>query len=296
MYDFNKVQMLFSEITPNVRYVQHVQLSAKMPSLPKMIYDHRITYISGGKGTIILEDTPFPCTYGDLLFWGPAVKYEIHRIASDPLELLNIHFDFSALHKDKTFNPPQVFMDNFIPDFVTEKVNFPDNSCFNSFFHIKNYFQAETLLFKLHEEYKLQKLHYNQYINGAFLSFLATLSRHMSTKKDSRSTHRNNIDPILEFIHQHCHEVLDNKRIGNQFNFHPNYINRLMVTNTGLSLHQYVLKIKIHRALELLTNTNLPITEVSDSLGFNDTSHFYKAFKMKIGASPLEVRNTGIGK
>ena len=67
------------------------------------------------------------------------------------------------------------------------------------------------------------------------------------------------------------------------------YIRHFEALN-GKTLNQYLTKIRIKNASDLLLNTNLTITEISMRCGFFDSSHFSKIFKKYKGKLPLQYR------
>jgi AraC-like DNA-binding protein len=290
MSTIKTTKMSFNDIIPNVRYVQHITLHPEVPPFHKMLYDHRITYVCGGKGSIEVEDIPYSCKKGDLFYWGPEVKYAVHRDTVDPLTLLNIHFDFTPFHKDKKFAPPAVLIQNFIPEMITEKIEFSDMTELNCPFHIMDYYQGESGLLQIIEEYKMKKIFYLQNINGMLLSFLISLARYLSVEKNKKKDSHKIAEQVINYIHAHYNEPLTNSDISKVFNFHPNYINRLIHSYTGISLHQYVLNVKLHKASEMLHSSSVSITKIAQELGFSDISHFSKAFKNKLGYNPTEIR------
>lgn len=60
---------------------------------------------------------------------------------------------------------------------------------------------------------------------------------------------------------------------------------------TGLSPVEFVRDIRLKRAAQLVTDSNLLIKEISYITGFTDTKYFGKCFKAKYGVTPLEYRN-----
>lgn len=58
----------------------------------------------------------------------------------------------------------------------------------------------------------------------------------------------------------------------------------------GESPVQYHLNRRMDRARELLTGSDLPVRQISDSLGFKNQNHFSALFKRKTGVSPLNYR------
>lgn len=60
----------------------------------------------------------------------------------------------------------------------------------------------------------------------------------------------------------------------------------------GVSPKRLIMDIRIEKAKELLQKRGNSITDVAFSTGFTDSSHFSKCFKMIVGSSPKEYRNT----
>jgi len=70
----------------------------------------------------------------------------------------------------------------------------------------------------------------------------------------------------------------------------PYHFSRRFKRSTGLSPHQYVVRKRVERAKELLTNTELTLFEVAISVGFSDQSHLAKHTKRLLGVSPKYLR------
>ncbi len=60
---------------------------------------------------------------------------------------------------------------------------------------------------------------------------------------------------------------------------------------TGLTPHQYVLRVRIERAKLQLENRTLSIAEVSRLSGFRTQEHFTKVFRKMVGVTPREFRS-----
>ena len=58
----------------------------------------------------------------------------------------------------------------------------------------------------------------------------------------------------------------------------------------GISYRDLVLKTRIDRARELLTQTKLPVTQIAMEVGYSDNAHFTRAFRGLTGMSPREAR------
>ncbi len=69
----------------------------------------------------------------------------------------------------------------------------------------------------------------------------------------------------------------------------PFHLARLFRAETGLTLHAYVQRLRLHRSLELLT-AGKPTVEIAVDLGFASRAHFSASFKRLFGVSPSEFR------
>jgi AraC-like DNA-binding protein len=58
----------------------------------------------------------------------------------------------------------------------------------------------------------------------------------------------------------------------------------------GCSAIDFVIRLRMHRALLLLRNRNLPVAEVAAAVGYEDIHHFSKLFRRRHGASPRAMR------
>ncbi|WP_297091752.1 helix-turn-helix domain-containing protein [uncultured Draconibacterium sp.] len=65
---------------------------------------------------------------------------------------------------------------------------------------------------------------------------------------------------------------------------------RKIKTHTQLSASQFIRKVRVTKALELLQQNSLTVAEVSYQVGFSNTSYFIKCFRDEFAYSPGEIR------
>jgi AraC-like DNA-binding protein len=70
-----------------------------------------------------------------------------------------------------------------------------------------------------------------------------------------------------------------------------NHFVLLFTKATGLTPHQYVLRVRIDRAKLYLKDEALSIAEVSSLTGFRTQEHFTKVFRKTVGVTPREFRS-----
>ena len=91
---------------------------------------------------------------------------------------------------------------------------------------------------------------------------------------------------ILDYVSKYFASKLTNKSIAEVFHYHPNYVNQIIKEKTGMSLHQYMLRLRLLNAADLLLHTEIPINEVAHLSGFSDAGYFSHYFKKCYGCSP----------
>lgn len=64
------------------------------------------------------------------------------------------------------------------------------------------------------------------------------------------------------------------------------YIGRLFKAETGVSINQYYMKLKVNQAINLLHTSELNISQISDRLNYPNPYYFSKVFKKITGMSP----------
>ena len=98
------------------------------------------------------------------------------------------------------------------------------------------------------------------------------------------------MDKVIDYLGRHYSEDISNGSLGERFGYHPNYLNQLFVRYTGKSLYKYLQDLRILKAVDLLQETDLPVSEVAISVGFKDIPHFSRYFKQKTGYNPTDFR------
>ncbi|MDF1573387.1 MAG: AraC family transcriptional regulator [Bacteroidales bacterium] len=101
---------------------------------------------------------------------------------------------------------------------------------------------------------------------------------------------RSVIEDVRFLLRKNVEENIDFEKIAVERNVGYSYFRKMFKRYTGISPKQYHLQLKIIRAKELLINTNLPIKEIADILGFQSTYYFSRVFKDKTGRTPSQLR------
>ena len=94
------------------------------------------------------------------------------------------------------------------------------------------------------------------------------------------------ISKTTRYISMHYPEKLTVKNLARQISLDLDYFGHLFKRETGMTVHQYITKIRVRNAENMLQSGNFKVQEVADHCGFSDTFHFYKSFKALRGFPP----------
>ncbi len=82
------------------------------------------------------------------------------------------------------------------------------------------------------------------------------------------------------------------KDVAEHIHLNPEYFSKLFKKEMGENVKNYMLRIKVDAAKDMLENTNIPVSIVSLELGYSNFSHFTQMFKKHEGITPSEYRKT----
>lgn len=101
------------------------------------------------------------------------------------------------------------------------------------------------------------------------------------------------LQPAIEYIENHPEEKITLSKMASLCKVSDSYFSKLFAKENIGSLSNYVNLTKFKRAKKLLLETDLPIRNIADDLGFDDCSYFIKVFKRETGMTPGDFRNNG---
>ncbi|WP_059050140.1 response regulator transcription factor [Paenibacillus senegalimassiliensis] len=99
-----------------------------------------------------------------------------------------------------------------------------------------------------------------------------------------------NVDDIKAYIENHYFEDIKISMFTEKYFLSREYLMKLFKQQYGHGIHEYVQKVRMEKATELLNDSSLKIQEISEMLGYKDKNYFSKAFRNYYDLSPSEYR------
>ncbi len=81
--------------------------------------------------------------------------------------------------------------------------------------------------------------------------------------------------------------------ISEKLGLHPNYFSSLFKNRTGQTFSDYLRSVRVKKAMELMSTTNLKVYEIACQVGYNDNAQFYRAFRQVTGVPPGQFKRHG---
>ncbi len=96
---------------------------------------------------------------------------------------------------------------------------------------------------------------------------------------------------ILSILHTRYTKKITVCEIANECHYSPSFISRYFKKKSGVTVNEYLKKIRMEKAEHLLLNTEMRIEDVAASVGFSDTNYFISFFSAHYGKPPKQYRN-----
>lgn len=280
--------MLFNQINPYVRFARYLIID-KDSYFPEYIpLDARLFYTISGEGIIETEGREYKMIRGSLLIINSGISYHLITPSEKQVCYLALNFDYTYKNHNIKIPVPPAVKEDFQKEQIIEHAEFQDEVQFNNHVFLYNMIEIENNLIYIQQEYSRKILYFEEQIKNSMSNLLIEAARRC--KSQILLGGDSNMDKILNYIHENYKKELTNKIIGQKFGFHPNYISNMVKLYTGLSLKQYILHIKILKAVEYLHAGNYPINEIAERCGFSSICYFSKYFKKVTGKTPTEYK------
>lgn len=109
-------------------------------------------------------------------------------------------------------------------------------------------------------------------------------------EQQDQHPNRRSMKEILDYVKEHCAEALTLNDVAQTFNFNYSYLSSYFSSNSREGFSEYLNRVRIQRAEELLRDEDIPVSKVCGLVGYGDHSYFCKVFKKFTGKTPSEFR------
>ena len=99
----------------------------------------------------------------------------------------------------------------------------------------------------------------------------------------------------VRYMEKHyCDPGMDMETLYGMSFISASSLQRAFIKSLAMSPKQYLIQLRMNRALELLTKNELSVKEISFACGFTDEKYFSRAFRKRYGYPPSQLKNNMI--
>lgn len=142
----------------------------------------------------------------------------------------------------------------------------------------------QTLL-KLHQDTAKQQITDAYYASAKAYEFIMECYRFIKNVETSNKECTLHITKALSFIHTHYNDPITLDEIAAVSGLSKYYFIKQFQNQLNMTPVQYLTKIRIQKAVELLRSTNLSITDIASQVGYENANYFNKVFHKLVGVS-----------
>lgn len=197
--------------------------------------------------------------------------------AEDAIKIINNLFDFLE-QQGKIYSPASVI------DSVWMLLTYTVTALNLSYYNVNNLYAGEYNSIYSHVNRIRSLSHLRKYICSVCIDLIRINPLYSKEQREDC------IAIAQEYVNEHYSSYISLDMIAKSVFLSPTYFSELFKKRTGLNYIEYVTKIRMNKACELLKNSDLKIYEISEQVGYSDTKYFAKLFKKAFNFTPKEYR------
>ena len=106
----------------------------------------------------------------------------------------------------------------------------------------------------------------------------------------TRNSTKLNLDTVREFVKESYARGITLEETAAHFYVTKEYLSKVFKMKFGEGFTEYVTKLRMERALRLMSEYDIAIKDIGPAVGYFDTAHFYRVFKKHFGFTPGQMR------
>lgn len=239
-----------------------------------------------GRGRHIVGDRSYEVSGGDVFVIPPGVKHEF--IGLEAAHHWNVMFHTAAFGTEKEAIEA---LPGYRALFVLEP-SLRQRRSLEYRFHLDadRLDTVGCLFVRMAQEHRLRPPGYRIMLPGLFRELIIVLARSYDEQDQSQTRQVLRISRAIGFIEKHYADPIGLDSICRAAAVSRPTMNRHFREIMDTSPCQYLMRFRIHKAADLLRETDINVTQIAFAVGFNDGNHFSSSFSRLMGHSPRAFR------
>lgn len=277
--------MLIEQLNPillKCSFYDGYQMIEEKQTSPRKVYDYEIEYFITSGGGVVCDGVYYATNNGDIIVRKPGTI----TFAVQPVKTFLLCLDFCGnISKQEgyvTGTPDKMhpildsFYFNDVPTYIESEKN--EN--------------AALLIQKIHECFIYNSDYDKIALKANLLLLINELYYRTHTASKRTSIYNKKIRNSVGYIAENFSEELDVAKLIEQSGLSKAHFHKLFKDCTTYTPIQYITKIRLEKAQNLLLTSSSEISQIASLCGYDNPIYFSQVFKKNIGISPREFRQT----
>ena len=259
----------------------------------RVIFDYELMYLKKGQASIMIGDQLYHATPGDLFLFRPKQPHAIYVSPNEEMIQPHIHFDLQYYDNraivpvsydglsDMTAEQLSYFREDILDQFF---------SPFPSYLRPHNGLYIEQLLFDIIHATDNPRPFNDVYLQHAFLKLWEQVLMEASYTSRDYAKKESAAVLIKQLIERNDSRALTLDEITQALHFSKSYIARVFQESYGISPLNYHTTLRVQKAKRMIQFTNMSLSQIAVSVGFESLQNFSRVFKKLDGCPPSNYR------
>lgn len=253
--------------------------------------EYEIYLLLGGRRQIFYDNRAYIAEAGSLILVDSGQIHMSHSVTNDPYkqyERIILYID-----QDKIQQFDAMFPDLKMGEFMHEHFGI---YALSVDMQRRMTYMFRTIMRELDEQLPRSQTAINLEIISTFINFwrestpVSYLQDKENAMKGGREGKYATVYAVSDYVSTHFCEEITLDELANRFFISKYYLSRSFREVTGFGIREYVNILRVQKAQSMLLETNLSVSEIAETLGFDSITYFERIFKRHLAVSPVQFR------
>lgn len=238
-------------------------------SRPKGRKDYQLLYIAAGQGHFFINGQERVVSAGNIIVYLPGQPQEYVYFKDDKTDVYWVHFTGSDVEK--------------IIDYYNIRLS-------ENIIYIGTSPDYQWLFGQIIQEMQLCRPRFEELISLLLRNIFILISRNLIKANRADNSLENEVELAMHYFRENYRSEINVEDYALTRGMSASNFYRVFKQISGSTPLQFILKLRLSNAQNLLENSNLTIAEIASAVGYENPLYFSRIFHKHIGVSPSEYR------
>ena len=238
-------------------------------SRPKGRKDYQLLYIAAGQGHFFINGQERVVSAGNIIVYLPGQPQEYVYFKDDKTDVYWVHFTGSDVEK--------------IIDYYNIRLS-------ENIIYIGTSPDYQWLFGQIIQEMQLCRPRFEELISLLLRNIFILISRNLIKANRADNSLENEVELAMHYFRENYRSEINVEDYALSRGMSASNFYRVFKQISGSTPLQYILRLRLSNAQNLLENSNLTIAEIASGVGYENPLYFSRLFHKHIGVSPSEYR------